>query len=524
MEKICPESGFVHILFANEDDTYFTEHPVALSFEKYMTYLLKKQQTKKIENVYFINKHCRIMFGDRESRDRYDKAGGIIQVEAMQDSLKRLSRLVKKGNTAIVISADAVFTILNDPKRAKLLGSLRDPTHSSLFIVTFPVDADHFVELISPNNGQTGVLNAPQLEFVRGIDYNVEAMYTFPLEEMLNLDTTKKRIVFFNDLSYSDILNITKYYFFKNVSPGSPDYELIDWFAAVIYAWHNSILFRGCCDIGFLENPFRKMSVIEKSLSKPVVFSSIRGIAAKLRDEYSEHKKNAITDHSVGGSNVDYFLCKLDLDNSENVKNVYSHSEGSHIGTIRSIIKTAYSCFGMSAENFDPETFAVFSANLAPFAEAEREMKKILVKSNPNHNAEDSFNRCLVEISGAFRNFKNNDEIVCMLTERNGLYADLFFKTVRKYNETVMMYRFNDDAENITYVSAGLKYCDIATAALKILKTVGRNSSAGEDNKNKELRDKLTDVCRTLDNVTSAGGIIAFHTSLVSFLNDKYIT
>ena len=137
MEKICPESGFVHILFANEDDTYFTEHPVALSFEKYITYLLKKQQTKRIESVYFINKHCKIRFGDRESRDKYDKAGGItggiaggiIQAEAMQESLKRLSRLIKKGNTAIVISADAVYTMLNDPKRAKLLGSLRDPTH-----------------------------------------------------------------------------------------------------------------------------------------------------------------------------------------------------------------------------------------------------------------------------------------------------------------------------------------------------------------------------------------------------------
>ena len=525
MTRICPENGFVHLVFANTDDDYYTEHPIMMNFEKYITYILKKQHTKQIDYIFFMDSSFDLKTNDNKSAEKYsamkNETVTVINsvfrrkapVNDQQDNkVRQLEKVMRKGSTAVIIKAEDLYQIVNDPKKAQLFEKIKDYNNSNLLIIVFKPDEESFFKTVFPGNNGEGIFSVSQMRFFYDLLHDDYALYTFPVENLFRNQSAKKSLVFLNDLCYGDVLNFVKSYFFRTKKPESQDYEFIEWFAAVIHAWYNSTLFKCSYDIDFLSNPHRKIKIIEQSLNNQNIFNRVMTLAQNLKEEYKDDYVKELDekdDHDA--ENIKLFFSKLYMDDLDIVHNIYSPRISSHIKTVQSVIQASYSCMnvcGLSgSENvFEPELFSSISAKIFPFAEAERELKKIIrIQSHENKNAENALSSCIEEVRSTFKTFHANKDYNYVASEmllyHEGLYADLFFKAIQNYNNTVVRYRNDNFGDGIMNITLRLKYCDLIKVALKIIKNIAlcKSGHAQDGDMISSLEQRMDEIVDVLD-------------------------
>lgn len=432
MEPLHWERGYAHLLFVDPDDKCFTEHPVELDFEKFMSYKLRKQQTRQIRHICFVDHDLNVSFADREGEKRLEELSkgsrGFSLFRKDPDAfsdLRSAANIAKKGNTAVIFDAAAVCKLLAVKETRKLLEDFTDTKNgTNYFIVKCPVDMSVCKTLVSEN----GIFSAPQLggEDVRFI--TGDTMYCFLAEEMLERDKNKERAVFMNQLSLEDIENMLRCFCMRYRKPSEISPREIKWMAAVVFGWHWSVLFRCCTNLRLMPNPMRKMNVITEELKRQDVFEQLQRLARNIAEGYDD--------------DVDSFTADLEIDYSD--YNRFFHDTDGSSDVLSEGISNICRTYGLGGGAFDLAGFRYLKEKLAPVIRAQTQLTRILVRNYPNDNGENILSSCLDQFMKTFGGNLDAEAVMRAVSfdhgDREISFAVFFERAVSRYFTLVKKY------------------------------------------------------------------------------------
>lgn len=434
MEPLHWERGYAHLLFVNPDDRCFTGHPVELSFEKFMSYKLRKQQTRPIRHICFADHELNVSFADDEGGRKLEEAGrggwslmSLFHKETDEfGDIRAAASIAKKGNTAVIIDAGAVCKLLAAKETRKILEEFTDTRNgTNYFIVKCPVDMSDLRTLVNEN----GIFLAPQLggEIVKFVTDDV--MYCFLAEEILARDKNKDRTVFLNTLSLEDIENMIRCFCMKYKKPQEFSPREIKWTAAVIFGWHWSTLFRCCTNLRLRWNPMRKMNIIWEEIKGQDVFEQLQRLAGNIADSYDD--------------DIDSYISDLDIDQSD--CNRFFHDTDGESDVLSDGIRNICRTYGLGGGAFDLAGYRYIKEKLAPIIRAEAQLSRILVRNNPNQNGENILRECLEQFNKTFCGSLDAEAIQravsFMYDDREISFAVFFERAVCRYFELAEKYR-----------------------------------------------------------------------------------
>jgi len=437
MELLRFERGFAHLVFANTDDFYFTKHPVRLSFKKFMTYELKKQSIREIKYIYFIkdeNNEFKVTSADSDSDNAFNEKNQskfnkfLDFFDASDDELseiKTVMKIFKKGNTAVVITAEAVCKLMCDPETKKLLNEFSDTRSSSnYFIIICPTSEEQLKKIVEPCGGvfACSQLGGGNISFLSD-----DTPYCYLLEYALSFNHNRDKTVFLNTLCFEEIDNMMRCFYMMYRNPNEIVSSKIKWLSAVIYAWHNSTLFRCASGIRFEKNPKRKKNVIWQRLKNQNFFDQLLSITESVAEKYDDESQ---------------FINDLDIDTTDINKCIYCNRNNTDrlANGIQNICR-AYGLFENDFEKikFNKIRFNFLKERLEPIFKVEKQFERILVKSKTGQNGEDMLDNSLRQFEKAFVERHDSETIKNLVYHRVDNY-DICFA---KYFEEAVSQYFN---------------------------------------------------------------------------------
>ena len=300
--------GLIHLLFANADDKYYTQNLMQLDFLPYLRYRLY-QSEPAFRNIYLLFEapkgsdydyqfqwvgaqslssleieQRRSLFGGlfgRRNENNEKKAEVGMQPLGAEETEERLQTvlnvMIQKNGTVLAMPAELLgrFAAQNTDIQ-KQLDTLRQHNRSNVLILTAAPAASVCDPLLRcPSlemNGKTVQLPngaliqrylLPELQQA----FRSESSYRVMHYELMR-KTLGNRLHCWNVLSPEDVRLAVRYAYLRH-----PDWEncgKADVYAAVLWAWQRSILFRDRYDLlGCRDNPLRKLSVLVQNLEDP---------------------------------------------------------------------------------------------------------------------------------------------------------------------------------------------------------------------------------------------------------------
>ncbi len=320
--------GTYHLVFANQDDSYFPDNLIRMNFIPYLRYSLIE---KGYRYIYIFGESCRspskgfavqyvgsqskaalaakkgIGFGffsggkQKALEINYDIEQEELDEAELSDMLLNVLQYIKKTDHAAAAVPASLFQQHTAGQQA-LLEELRKSVSKSIVVLTTSVTAaENDAFFISDDLRFTG-RDTPG-EKNRCVFWNErvfpEVRDTFckskdDLEKTIFTYTALKRsfgirMQIWNELSYNSLFNAVRYFFIRSQNltgiGGAPG------IAAVIWAWYNNPVFRDKRPISFTNNPYRLCTIILNDLTKPEILSRIIEIA---REENAEQTSEFI--------------------------------------------------------------------------------------------------------------------------------------------------------------------------------------------------------------------------------------
>ena len=301
--------GFVHLVIANPDDSYYTPNLIRMKFLPYLRWQLYCAEPA-FRNVFLLwdtpkgSDHDYQMqwiggqsliamepeqrrgflgnlFGRREETDtKRDAAVGqeFLDEDQLPERLSVLLNVMRqKNSTALAMPGELLGRIASQsPEIQRQLADLVGHNRSNVLILTLPPRAaavDPLFRLPEREKGgrgtglPAGVLLQPYLfpellRKMRGAD-----TYRVMRYELLR-SAVGGRLSCWNAVSYEDVRAAVRYAYYRN-----PEWEncgKTDLFAAILWAWHSRIRFRDrFASLGCRDNPRRMLDVMVQNLEDP---------------------------------------------------------------------------------------------------------------------------------------------------------------------------------------------------------------------------------------------------------------
>ena len=431
MGQIQFDNRFLHIICADDKDIFFTDHPFALDFEQYMAYCLKSQTDREIKCICFVKDDLELIFADEESKNYY--ADNLPAVKSSKltfnpfrgrnssageaadhnvNALRNIVSVMNKGNTALIITAAALMTIKNKNELRSVFETIKDHKNSNYLIVVMPTDTDGISDILTPKDemqniryAERGILNIKPFKtemnaflakFETGISYWC----------INNISCLSDKLWFSSDHDYKDYLNMTVYVFITGDVPVSYC-VMADWIAAIIYAWHSSLLFRSVSGLDiFKGNKRLKMSEIYKKVTVEKNLGTLYGLAKEVSAQYGS---------------CDDFFAYLGLNGEmpqgkDKGGSLYSPIGYIALETLRRIITCIYKTFSADS-TFSKQLTETISKQYPSFFAAEKRLHHMPIRFTEGvAELDDKLGECIGELTNCANDLENN---------RMGVYDDL---------------------------------------------------------------------------------------------------
>ncbi|MBQ8920637.1 MAG: hypothetical protein IJ060_00545 [Oscillospiraceae bacterium] len=301
--------GFVHLLIANPDDSYYTPNLIRMQFLPCLRYRIYCAEPE-FRNIFLLydtpkgsdhdyrmqwvggqsiaamepeqkKKLFGGLFSKREDTNtKRDAAAGeeFLDEDGLADRVRALLNVMKQKNaTALAMPGELLGRVAEqNPDIQRQLADLIAHNRSNVLILTVSpraAEADplfRWPEQEKDGKGTglpPGLLLQPYLfpELIRQI--KGADTYRVMRYEMLR-SALGNRLHCWNALAYEDVRAAVRYAYFRH-----PEWENCgksDLFAAILWGWHSTILFRDrCAALGCRDNPRRMLDVLVQNLEDP---------------------------------------------------------------------------------------------------------------------------------------------------------------------------------------------------------------------------------------------------------------
>lgn len=424
--------GLFHLLFANDDDDYYTDSYVKTNFGFYLYHSLiamkydyvyyfygddfrncvikpfdnvslelfaEKQPGRSIMNSLFggKKKNTNESFEQQKNiaRTRNRNAGFQINDTTFEETVSRLTELMKKKSRIAVVMPIGIFNALADCQN--VIGELKKISEKNYhdnnrhaFIITASLYANESLRYFKPSdetesNIFTNTELFPELESYFYDYYQFSSNY-YIYDKLKRL--IGDEMAFYDSLSFENIRRMVTRYCLN--TDYVPDFSVknIHSLTAVIYAYYNSAEYRSTHHISLPDNPKRLTGAVEESMRND------RNLRTQLREAAHEFD---------GHSNIYKYVCNIypDCIESENeaymlgspehttetdmllrIRNIYrSRCEKLHPGLEKVIAYMNKPCVeatvSFSAENFRKKVIEFTNDNL--FDEMSGEFNEMLL-------------------------------------------------------------------------------------------------------------------------------------------------
>lgn len=276
MERLNPDSGLCHFVFAN-DDVYFTESLMRLNLKQYIYYELKQLNYQGIFMLSGDDIHCTLSIADAMSMsvyDQYRKKSVFAQIFGKDSSVQGATRInqehpeeffecmiqmmQKEKKLAFVCSINIFAMLSQYPDYVQALCELAKKNYSK----------NHMVIILAPTAVEGSLPYFADVQSVFRSELFAEIRQIFTVHENVYIYERLRQvmgsgILFMNYLEYSDIQKTVQYFVlahpqylinYKNIEADCTDY---------IWMYYHSDDFRMHAKTRLPENPYRVMREIE---------------------------------------------------------------------------------------------------------------------------------------------------------------------------------------------------------------------------------------------------------------------
>lgn len=264
------QNGFVHLVFANQQDRYFLPGLLQLELNSFLYYLLKKQGYR---SVFFISEaegKFHLRFYDEPSQEAYlNTQKGLLRLFSQKaadantyicknadECARQLTALLEKSrNLALVFRLDTFSRIFcaagNSRLQAFSLTGQRNLEQSgNIVLLQLPMTASGSQAQLTEQSGVFSSAVSPPL--CREISELQEKPHNGNLYDMLARNLGE-RCVFLSSFSRENLLPAAKYICLTEEEPHSWDTASFTELADFLYAWYHSARLRR--DTGPLLSP-----------------------------------------------------------------------------------------------------------------------------------------------------------------------------------------------------------------------------------------------------------------------------
>lgn len=287
MSRFEAEKGFVHLVFAQEDE-YYLKSLICLNLNQFLYYKLKKEY----DDIYFISgsqEEYQLEIPDPEGCGYYSEAaekkgflkffGAEIQEivpgekkripQSQEEELRRrIFRILRKRKKqAFVFTIESFSELFREKETLEELRELEKKClGKSILLVQIPPTAAGSFSWLAQESGWFRTWLCPGI-FQEG-NSRYEKIYV-RIQEALG-----DRCSFLNELGRYEIRWMFRRYFLQNPA-GAGKLYLADAYADFVYAWYHSEALRERTGGILPENEKRLMSQIRKSLERPGVLANL---------------------------------------------------------------------------------------------------------------------------------------------------------------------------------------------------------------------------------------------------------
>ena len=282
MERLNPDSGLCHLIFAN-DDVYLTESLMRLNLKQYIYYELKKLNYRGIFVLSGDDTHCELSVADAMSMsvyNQYRKKSVFAQLFGKDDSTQGTTRMaqehpeeffecmlqmMQKEKKLAFICSISVFSMLNQyPAYVQTLCELQKKNYANhhMFIILAPTAVEGSISYFADAKSIFRSALFPEIQKIFAVHENV---YIYErLRQMMG-----SSVLFMNYLEYADIQKLVQYCVlshpqylmkYKNIEADATDY---------IWMFYHSEAFRQHEKNKLPDNPYRLFKEIEIWLNEP---------------------------------------------------------------------------------------------------------------------------------------------------------------------------------------------------------------------------------------------------------------
>jgi len=304
MKQFSAEDGFLHFVFANEDD-YYLDSLVCLDFKQYLYYCLKKASYRGVFFLDGTKNDLQVYMQDIDSVSEFPKniykgflglrsqslpvqnvtdnnhTGYEIRLQGEDDWYERLENMLcrKQDAYAFVIPMALFYRLFQDEERVQaLIELIKNDRQGSIFVVTATTRAENSMDYLLTESGPFCSRLCP--EILRVVRKSKKVLLYEEMEQELS-----GRYQVFNQLERRDILRMLKYRLVVEGKGwhGHPEslWDVTD----VIYFWYHSPLFAADFPDLLPENEGHLLSVIAEALDSPRIWQNICENAKTLRGD-----------------------------------------------------------------------------------------------------------------------------------------------------------------------------------------------------------------------------------------------
>ena len=279
MERLNPDSGLCHLVFAN-DDVYLTESLMRLNLKQYIYYELKKLNYRGIFVLSGDDTHCELSVADAMSMsvyNQYRKKSVFAQIFGKGDPVQgtihmtqehpeeffecMLQMMQKEKKLAFVFNINVFGMLKRYPQYVNTLCDLQKKNYSK----------NHMIVILAPTAAEGSMPYFADTESIFRTELFPEIRQIFAMHENVYIyerlrQTLGSGVVFMNYLEYADIQRMVQYFILmypqylttcKNIEADFTDY---------IWMYYHSNAFKAHEKNKLPDNPYRIMREIENWL------------------------------------------------------------------------------------------------------------------------------------------------------------------------------------------------------------------------------------------------------------------
>lgn len=420
MQNFDSAKGLFHLLFANDDDDYYTDSYVKTNFGFYLYHSLIAM---KYDYVYYFHgddfRNCVIkpfdnaslalfeekqqgrsimdsfsLFGGKKknsneayeqqkilTRTRNRNAGFQVNETTFEETLSKLTELMKKKSRIAVVMPISIFNalsgypgVISELKRISEKNYHDNNRHA--FIITASLYANESLRYFKPTDQTEGNIFAhtelfPELGSFFQDYYQYSSNY-YVYDKLKRL--IGDEMTFYDSLSFENIRRMVTRYCLN--TDYMPDFSVktIHSLTAVIYAYYNSAEYRSSHLISLPDNPKRMTGAVEESMRND----------RKLREQLKE----AMPEFD-GHSNIYKYVCNIYSDCIEGENEVYMLGSPEHTTETDTLLRIR-NIYRSRCEKVHPGLEKVLALMNKPCVEAavsfsaENFRKKIIEFTNDN--------------------------------------------------------------------------------------------------------------------------------------------